>query len=170
MRLSPSLLELLLTVFAISAKWRLSRMRSGEVYRPRILGQWFEGIRFYAAASSPTRSPLRPPGDHHFVLRKPRGRRHAERASRGRAAQAVVAWHLPRGRQPRAPRLLLGRVHLSLQPPDLAGPGAAVLPASGTGRSDPPHPDPGVLSWRGPWSYLQEIIWPETTTCRGRLS
>ena len=49
-------------------------------------------------------------------------------------------------------------------------PGAAVLPASGTGRSDPPHPDPGVLSWRGPCSYLQEIIWPETTTCRGRLS
>ena len=46
---------------------------------------------------------------------------------------------LPRGRQPRAPRLLLGRVHLSLQPPDRAGPGAAVLPASGTGRSDPPR-------------------------------
>ena len=29
---------------------------------------------------------------------------------------------------------------------------------------------PGVLSWRGPCSYLQEIIWPETTRCRGRLS
>ena len=26
------------------------------VYRPRVLGQWFDGIRFYAAASSPTRS------------------------------------------------------------------------------------------------------------------
>ena len=26
------------------------------LYRPRILGQWFDGIRFYAAASSPTRS------------------------------------------------------------------------------------------------------------------
>ena len=24
--------------------------------RPRVLGQWFDGIRFYAAASSPTRS------------------------------------------------------------------------------------------------------------------
>ena len=29
--------------------WRL-------VYCPRVLGQWFDGIRFYAAASSPTRS------------------------------------------------------------------------------------------------------------------
>ena len=27
-----------------------------EVYRLRVLGQWFDGIRFYAAASSPTRS------------------------------------------------------------------------------------------------------------------
>ena len=27
-----------------------------EVYCPRVLGQWFDGIRFYAAASSPTRS------------------------------------------------------------------------------------------------------------------
>ena len=26
------------------------------LYRPRVLGQWFDGIRFYAAASSPTRS------------------------------------------------------------------------------------------------------------------
>ena len=27
-----------------------------SLYRPRVLGQWFDGIRFYAAASSPTRS------------------------------------------------------------------------------------------------------------------
>ena len=27
-----------------------------SVYCPRVLGQWFDGIRFYAAASSPTRS------------------------------------------------------------------------------------------------------------------
>ena len=27
-----------------------------EVYRLRVLGQWFDGIRFYAAASSPRRS------------------------------------------------------------------------------------------------------------------
>ena len=27
-----------------------------HVYCPRVLGQWFDGIRFYAAASSPTRS------------------------------------------------------------------------------------------------------------------
>ena len=27
-----------------------------KVYRPRVFGQWFDGIRFYAAASSPTRS------------------------------------------------------------------------------------------------------------------
>ncbi len=26
------------------------------VYRLRVLGQWFDGIRFYAAASSPRRS------------------------------------------------------------------------------------------------------------------
>ena len=26
------------------------------LYRPRVLGQWFDGIRIYAAASSPTRS------------------------------------------------------------------------------------------------------------------
>ena len=28
----------------------------GLMYCPRVLGQWFDGIRFYAAASSPTRS------------------------------------------------------------------------------------------------------------------
>ena len=28
----------------------------GTLYRPRVLGQWFDGIRIYAAASSPTRS------------------------------------------------------------------------------------------------------------------
>ena len=27
-----------------------------RLYCPRVLGQWFDGIRFYAAASSPTRS------------------------------------------------------------------------------------------------------------------
>ena len=27
-----------------------------QMYCPRVLGQWFDGIRFYAAASSPTRS------------------------------------------------------------------------------------------------------------------
>ena len=27
-----------------------------DMYRPRVLGQWFDGIRIYAAASSPTRS------------------------------------------------------------------------------------------------------------------
>ena len=30
--------------------------RYNIVYCPRVLGQWFDGIRFYAAASSPTRS------------------------------------------------------------------------------------------------------------------
>ena len=29
---------------------------SSMVYCPRVLGQWFDGIRFYAAASSPRRS------------------------------------------------------------------------------------------------------------------
>ena len=28
----------------------------GVLYRLRVLGQWFDGIRFYAAASSPRRS------------------------------------------------------------------------------------------------------------------
>ena len=27
-----------------------------DLYRLRVLGQWFDGIRFYAAASSPRRS------------------------------------------------------------------------------------------------------------------
>ena len=29
---------------------------NNELYRLRVLGQWFDGIRFYAAASSPRRS------------------------------------------------------------------------------------------------------------------
>ena len=29
---------------------------SPECSAPRVLGQWFDGIRIYAAASSPTRS------------------------------------------------------------------------------------------------------------------
>ena len=33
-----------------------SAVRSRLLYRPRILGQWFDGIHFYAASSSPTRS------------------------------------------------------------------------------------------------------------------
>ena len=33
-----------------------TRKPSPGMYRPRVLGQWFDGIRFYAAASSPTRS------------------------------------------------------------------------------------------------------------------
>ena len=32
------------------------RAHAAELYCPRVLGQWFDGIRFYAAASSPTRS------------------------------------------------------------------------------------------------------------------
>ena len=33
-----------------------SGVLEGAVYRLRVLGQWFDGIRFYAAASSPRRS------------------------------------------------------------------------------------------------------------------
>ena len=33
-----------------------SLKRSTRLYCPRVLGQWFDGIRFYAGASSPTRS------------------------------------------------------------------------------------------------------------------
>ena len=32
--------------------WHCAR----SMYRPRVLGQWFDGIRIYAAASSPPRS------------------------------------------------------------------------------------------------------------------
>ena len=32
------------------------RVLEAMLYRPRVLGQWFDGIRIYAAASSPTRS------------------------------------------------------------------------------------------------------------------
>ena len=39
----------------IVLRGRESRLH-GEVYCPRVLGQWFDGIRFYAAASSPRRS------------------------------------------------------------------------------------------------------------------
>ena len=31
-------------------------LNTARVYRLRVLGQWFDGIRFYAAASSPRRS------------------------------------------------------------------------------------------------------------------
>ena len=34
----------------------VGRVSLRQLYRPRILGQWFDGIRIYAAASSPPRS------------------------------------------------------------------------------------------------------------------
>ena len=34
----------------------VSAQRFELMYCPRVLGQWFDGIRFYAAASSPRRS------------------------------------------------------------------------------------------------------------------
>ena len=34
-----------------ACSWRVS---ATALYRPRVLGQWFDGIRFYAAASRPT--------------------------------------------------------------------------------------------------------------------
>ena len=42
----------------VKQHFALSRgeMHWAHVYCPRVLGQWFDGIRFYAAASSPTRS------------------------------------------------------------------------------------------------------------------
>ena len=33
-----------------------ARRAVSRLYCPRVLGQWFDGIRFYAAASSPRRS------------------------------------------------------------------------------------------------------------------
>ena len=44
---------------ARASPWRDRCLAAGQaslMYRPRVLGQWFDGIRFYAAASSPTRS------------------------------------------------------------------------------------------------------------------
>ena len=38
-----------------TAKSRIQRARKPLLYCPRVLGQWFDGIRFYAAASSPRR-------------------------------------------------------------------------------------------------------------------
>ena len=35
---------------------KLGRRILAQVYRLRVLGQWFDGIRFYAAAPSPRRS------------------------------------------------------------------------------------------------------------------
>ena len=46
------------TVFALAltSPGRLWAAGQAGVYRLRVLGQWFDGIRFYAAASSPRRS------------------------------------------------------------------------------------------------------------------
>ena len=38
---------------AVSSGWATL---AAWLYCPRVLGQWFDGIRFYAAASSPRRS------------------------------------------------------------------------------------------------------------------
>ena len=43
-----------LRFYFLGRNWK-SRLEH-HVYRPRILGQWFDGIRIYAAASSPPRS------------------------------------------------------------------------------------------------------------------
>ena len=47
-----SLLPLLGGQVDVSISWT----NRNAVYRLRVLGQWFDGIRFYAAASSPRRS------------------------------------------------------------------------------------------------------------------
>ena len=39
-----------------SILWAIIHGILSWVYCPRVLGQWFDGIRFYAAASSPRRS------------------------------------------------------------------------------------------------------------------
>ena len=38
------------------SEWLPVIFGEADVYRLRVLGQWFDGIRFYAAASSPRRS------------------------------------------------------------------------------------------------------------------
>ena len=49
-------LDVIDEVFSPDCVWHMPRMVSTKLYCPRVLGQWFDGIRFYAAASSPTRS------------------------------------------------------------------------------------------------------------------
>ena len=49
--------EVLADLTRVSGMQRnFSTMFLRQLYCPRVLGQWFDGIRFYAAASSPTRS------------------------------------------------------------------------------------------------------------------
>ena len=47
-------LPVLLGVGALACN--LAGFAQENLYRLRVLGQWFDGIRFYAAASSPRRS------------------------------------------------------------------------------------------------------------------
>ena len=63
--LDAHLFESLAEVRALTARWLVvynqerphdSLGRVPPLYRLRVLGQWFDGIRFYAAASSPRRS------------------------------------------------------------------------------------------------------------------
>ena len=52
----PGLLRARMAGHEASAIGSLRAINSAQLYRLRVLGQWFDGIRFYAAASSPRRS------------------------------------------------------------------------------------------------------------------
>ena len=79
----------------------------------------------------------------------------AEGASRGVAAEALADGHSSGSGWPRTPRLLLGRICVSIQPPQVGVPGQVVLPTGPASRAG------GSRPLRLP---------DQTTTHRGRLS
>ena len=60
------------------------------------------------------------------------------------AAQALAPWHSPGGCKRQAPGLLLGRIHLPVQPPHLPIARDALLSPYGAGSCDGPGAAPGV--------------------------
>ena len=87
-------------------------------------------------------------------------------------AQALAAWHLPRGRQPRAPRLLLGRVHPFAIIAGRRGVGASCSTGFLNRAFGPPTPQrlSSFLAWAVVPRPRHEITHHGTTTCRGWLS
>lgn len=88
----------------------------------------------------------------------------AARSPRHFAAEAMAPGDASGWRQSRVPRLLSGRVHVSVQPPDLARAGACSSTASFSKRS---QSSPCRTSY---WLTRPEPVPEKTTTCWGHLS